>query len=264
MTTPARRRLMRDFRRLQQDPPTSVTAAPAKDDDIMKWNAVIFGPDDTAWEGGTFQLTMEFTEEYPNKAPDVRFTTKMFHPNIYQNGQICLDILDKQWSPIYDITAILTSIQSLLTDPNPNSPANMEAARLYTENRREYERRVMHFVERSWALEKGDEDDAKDEKSSDADANMEAEAEDDYFDDSEESDLVLLTKSSSSSTSTGAAAAAAAAASSASSSAMVLTTRSTTTSSSTSASSAATTASDRKPARGITANLHERKEVVRK
>lgn len=36
-----------------------------------------------------------------------------------------------QWSPIYDISAILTSIQSLLCDPNPNSPANSEAARLY-------------------------------------------------------------------------------------------------------------------------------------
>jgi hypothetical protein len=29
--------------------------------DIMKWNAVIFGPDDTPWEGGTFKLEMSFT-----------------------------------------------------------------------------------------------------------------------------------------------------------------------------------------------------------
>jgi ubiquitin-conjugating enzyme E2 A len=67
----------------------------------------------------------------------MRFTTKMFHPNIYSNGEICLDILQNQWSPIYDISAILTSVQSLLTDPNPNSPANSEAAQLWNENRRE-------------------------------------------------------------------------------------------------------------------------------
>lgn len=51
---------------------------------------------------------------------------RRFHPNIYNNGQICLDILQNQWSPIYDICAILTSIQSLLCDPNPASPANSE------------------------------------------------------------------------------------------------------------------------------------------
>merc|ERR1711923_524619 len=101
----------------------------------MIWQAVIFGPDDTPWEGGTFKLVLEFTEDYPN---------------IYNDGQICLDILQNQWSPIYDISAILTSIQSLLCDPNPASPANSEASRLYDENRRGYNRRVREIVEQSW------------------------------------------------------------------------------------------------------------------
>lgn len=48
-----------------------------------------------------------------------------------------MDILQNNWSPIYDVSAVLTSIQSLLCDPNPNSPANSEAARMYTEARRE-------------------------------------------------------------------------------------------------------------------------------
>jgi len=73
------------------------------DNNILEWQAVIFGPDETPWEGGTFKLMLEFTEDYPNKAPSVRFLTKMFHPNIYNDGQICLDILQNQWSPIYDI-----------------------------------------------------------------------------------------------------------------------------------------------------------------
>jgi len=60
------------------------------DNNILVWQAVIFGPDDTPWEGGTFKLLLEFTEDYPNKAPSVRFLTKMFHPNIYNDGQICL------------------------------------------------------------------------------------------------------------------------------------------------------------------------------
>ena len=74
----------------------------------------------------------------------------MYHPNVYADGGICLDILQKAWSPIYDVAAVLTSVQSLLSDPNPDSPANAEAARLYGENRREYNRRVKEVVERSW------------------------------------------------------------------------------------------------------------------
>ncbi|CAH1431692.1 unnamed protein product [Lactuca virosa] len=149
MSTPARKRLMRDFKRLQQDPPAGISGAP-QDNNIMLWNAVIFGPDDSPWDGGTFKLALQYSEDYPNKAPTVRFVSRMFHPNIYADGSICLDILQNQWSPIYDVAAILTSIQSLLCDPNPNSPANSEAARAFSENKREYNRRVREIVEQSW------------------------------------------------------------------------------------------------------------------
>ena len=59
--------------------------------------------------------------------------------------------LHSRWSPTYDVSAILTSIQSLLSDPNPNSPANSMAAQLFKENRREYEKRVKACVEQSWS-----------------------------------------------------------------------------------------------------------------
>ena len=168
MSSSARRRLVRDFKRLQADPPAGVTAAP-DDANILVWQAVIFGPDDTPWEGGTFRLEMNFSEDYPNKAPAVRFATRVFHPNVYNDGQICLDILQNQWSPIYDISAILTSLQSLLSDPNPASPANSEASRLYSEPRREYDRRVREVVEQSWQDEPGETpDDGGDEDDSDA------------------------------------------------------------------------------------------------
>lgn len=149
MTTPSRRRLMRDFKKLQEDPPAGVSGAPTEDN-ILAWEAIIFGPQETPFEDGTFKLSLEFTEEYPNKPPTVKFISKMFHPNVYADGSICLDILQNRWSPTYDVAAILTSIQSLLDEPNPNSPANSLAAQLYQENRREYEKRVQQIVEQSW------------------------------------------------------------------------------------------------------------------
>ena len=145
---------MKDVRRMKTDPPEGVML----DDEpvagnIMRWHAALFGPEDTLWGDLTAKLSLEFTEEYPNKAPTVKFLTSMYHPNIYADGSICLDILQNAWSPMYDISAILSSIQSLLCDPNPASPANPEAAKLYEKRRHEYDRKVKECVEASWSTD---------------------------------------------------------------------------------------------------------------
>ncbi|EKD19681.1 ubiquitin-conjugating enzyme E2-17 kDa [Drepanopeziza brunnea f. sp. 'multigermtubi' MB_m1] len=137
MSTAARRRLMRDFKRMQTDPPAGVSASPVADN-VMQWNAVIIGPADTPFEDGTFRLVMQFEEQYPNKPPAVKFLSQMFHPNVYATGELCLDILQNRWSP------------TLLNDPNTSSPANVEASNLYKDNRREYTKRVKETVEKSW------------------------------------------------------------------------------------------------------------------
>ena len=154
MSTNARRRLMRDVKRMRTEPPhgTMLDDDPIKNN-IMHWHALLFGPPETLWEDLVAKLHFEFHEEYPNKAPTVKFITRMFHPNIYLDGSICLDILQNQWSPMYDISAILSSLQSLLNDPNPASPANPEAAKLFEKNKVEYEKRVRECIEASWAAE---------------------------------------------------------------------------------------------------------------
>lgn len=73
-------RLIKDFKALQNDPPLGVNASPHPDN-VMQWNAVIFGPEGTAWEDGIFRLTLEFSEDYPQKAPNVKFVSTLFHPN---------------------------------------------------------------------------------------------------------------------------------------------------------------------------------------
>ena len=77
---------------------------------MFDWEAVIFGPEDSIWEGGIFTLRMKFSDDYPSKPPSIKFLTKMFHPNIYSDGSICLDILKEKWSPVYDVLSVLMSI----------------------------------------------------------------------------------------------------------------------------------------------------------
>jgi len=147
--TPAVLRLMTDLKSIQTEPPGGVSASPLSDDNIFVWNASILGPDETAWEGGVYPLRLTFSEQYPDKPPKVRFTTEVYHPNVYGDGSLCLDIIQDKWSPIYSVSTILTSIQSLLTDPNPASPANPEAAKLYENDRKSYNRRVRRCAENS-------------------------------------------------------------------------------------------------------------------
>src|SRR5947207_1466 len=64
-------------------------------------------------------------------APSVRFDTPCFHPNVDTSGYICLDILKENWSAVYNVQSILLSIQSLLGEPNPDSPLNSQAAQLW-------------------------------------------------------------------------------------------------------------------------------------
>jgi hypothetical protein len=54
-----------------------------------------YSPPETAWEGATLKVSIEYTEEYPVKPPVVRFQSEIFHPNVYENGEVCMDLLQK-------------------------------------------------------------------------------------------------------------------------------------------------------------------------
>lgn len=129
------KRLHKEIENLKKNPVFNVTAGPKEEDKLDIWIATIIGPTDTPYDGGIFNIEMYFPPEYPMKPPKVYFTTKIYHPNITPSGSICLDILKTNWSPALNISNILLSLCSLLSDPNPDDPLVPEIAEVYKSNR---------------------------------------------------------------------------------------------------------------------------------
>lgn len=77
-----------------------------------------------------------------------KFVPPLFHPNIYPSGTVCLSILneDEGWKPAITIKQILSGIQDLLNEPNPDSPAQAEAFNLFKKDRQSYEKKIKNLV----------------------------------------------------------------------------------------------------------------------
>jgi ubiquitin-conjugating enzyme E2 D/E len=131
-------RLTKECETLLKTPPDNCSAYPTenknKEKNYYKWNAVILGPSGTPYENGVFKLDIIIPDRYPFEPPQIKFKTKIYHPNINQQGDICLDVLKYKWTPSLNISTILLSICSLLAEPNPDDPLMPEIADTYKDN----------------------------------------------------------------------------------------------------------------------------------
>ncbi|XP_032062785.1 ubiquitin-conjugating enzyme E2 R2-like isoform X1 [Aythya fuligula] len=93
---------------------------------------------------GQIQAHIKFPIDYPYSPPTFRFLTKMWHPNVYENGDVCISILhppvddpqsgelpSERWNPTQNVRTILLSVISLLNEPNTFSPANVDASVMF-------------------------------------------------------------------------------------------------------------------------------------
>lgn len=150
------KRLQKELMTLMMSGDKGISAFP-DGDNLFRWKATIHGPEGTVYDGLHYKLTMEFPSAYPYTAPTVRFETPCYHPNVDQHGNICLDILKEKWSAMYDIRTVLLSLQSLLGDPNNDSPLNVPAAELWPNQAlykkvllEKYEKEVRSRENNSW------------------------------------------------------------------------------------------------------------------
>ena len=97
------------------------------------------GPKATPYEYGIFRVKLIISNDFPTQAPKGLFITKIFHPNISEKGEICVNTLKKDWNPSqWNLYNLFEVIKCLLIIPFPQSALNEEAGKLFMENYDEY------------------------------------------------------------------------------------------------------------------------------
>ena len=143
-------RVKKELERLKKDPPHGVSCWP-KEGRIDCLEAKLVGAKETAYEGGVFKLEIRLPDRYPFEPPQVKFITKIYHPNIDSAGRICLDVLKSppqgQWKPSQNISTILTSIQLLLSEPNPDDGLMADISQEYKQNKPAFLKKAKEWVD---------------------------------------------------------------------------------------------------------------------
>mmetsp|Transcript_4566 Transcript_4566/g.9411 ORF Transcript_4566/g.9411 Transcript_4566/m.9411 type:complete len:252 (-) Transcript_4566:1-756(-) len=122
-------------------------AVPRSAEALLEWDAYLHGPADTPYAGGIFRLALEFPDAYPLKPPKVGFVTPCYHPNVSaEKGEICLNVLKADWSPMLTVSALLLCISALLSQPAPEDPLNNTAAELLLTCPEEFERMAREWT----------------------------------------------------------------------------------------------------------------------
>jgi ubiquitin-conjugating enzyme E2 G1 len=129
------------------------------DKNMFTWNIMMIIPDpDSPYFESTLDCMMTFPPTYPNKPPEFKFLTKIFHPNVYPDGKVCISILHEgkdeygyedvslRWNPSRSIDSILMSIITMISDPNTESPANVDASVMFKNERDKYNKIVYSIV----------------------------------------------------------------------------------------------------------------------
>jgi ubiquitin-conjugating enzyme E2 G1 len=152
--------LLKEYKALTKTPPEGISVG-LVNNQIDEWEVFIQGPPDTLYEGGWFNANLKFPHDFPNNPPKMKFTTPNFwHPNVYKDGRVCISILheakedelnpqeriDEKWRPIISVEAILVSVLSMLSDPNFESPANIDASVMMKSDTKAYKKRIRKLV----------------------------------------------------------------------------------------------------------------------
>lgn len=144
-------RLQRELALFADSPPHGISCW-TKEGSLQHLEAQIIGAETSPYAAGVFKLHITLPDRYPFEPPNIQFVTPIYHPNIDSDGRICLDSLKMppkgSWSPALNICTLLTTVQLLMSEPNPDDPLMLDIANEFKYNRRQYEQSAREWTDR--------------------------------------------------------------------------------------------------------------------
>lgn len=139
------KQLAKELKNLDESPPEGINVG-VNDDDFSIIYADIEGPAGTPYENGVFRMKLILSHDFPHSPPKGYFLTKIFHPNIANNGEICVNTLKKDWNPSLGLRHVLIVVRCLMIEPFPESALNEVAGKMLLENYEEYARHARLYT----------------------------------------------------------------------------------------------------------------------
>lgn len=140
------RQVLKELQSINEEPLEGIKVQ-VNDCDVTDIQATIDGPAGTPYAGGMFRVKLALGKDFPQAPPKAFFLTKIFHPNVANSGEICVNTLKRDWKPDLGIKHILLTIKCLLIVPNPESALNEEAGKMLLEHYEDYSQRAKMMTE---------------------------------------------------------------------------------------------------------------------
>ncbi|XP_003801434.1 ubiquitin/ISG15-conjugating enzyme E2 L6 [Otolemur garnettii] len=142
----ASKRVAKELEDLQKKPPYYLRNLLSDDANVLVWHALLL-PDQPPYHLKAFNLSITFPGEYPFKPPMVKFTTKIYHPNVDENGQVCLPIISNEnWKPCTKTCQVLDALNLMVNKPNLAEPLRVELADLMQQNPELFRKKAEEFT----------------------------------------------------------------------------------------------------------------------
>ncbi|KAL1813428.1 hypothetical protein ACET3Z_023493 [Daucus carota] len=139
------KQLAKELKNLDEIPPEGIIVG-VNDEDFSTIYADIEGPAGTPYENGIFRMKLILSRDFPHSPPKGYFLTKIFHPNVAIDGEICVNALKRDWNPSLGLRHVLIVVRCLLIEPFPESALNAQAGKMLLDNYEEYARHARIFT----------------------------------------------------------------------------------------------------------------------